>query len=203
MAGRASAQAALDTRRSILEETADLASVEGLDTISIGRLASALGMSKSGVIGQFGSKENLQLAVVEYVQQRFTELVWAPVAHHEPGLVRLRALCRSWVHYAVNPPYPGGCAMEQMIFDFDGRPGPVRDLLAGGTARWRKTLRREISTAIDAGDLPQDLDPDQAAFALKAIASGITPSHQMEAGAPIHTWALTAMNAVLGLPPQG
>lgn len=202
MAGRASAQAALDTRQSILEAAADLASVEGLDTISIGRLAAGLGMSKSGVIGQFGSKENLQLATVEYAQQRFVELVWAPVAHHEPGLVRLRALCRSWVDYAVNPPYPGGCAVEQMTFDFDGRPGPVHDLLAGGSARWRKTLRREIATAIDSGDLPQALDPDQAAFAIKAIASGITPSHQMEAGAPVHTWALTAMTAVLGLPPQ-
>lgn len=201
MAGRASAQAALETRQAILRAAAELTSVEGLDSISIGRLAETLGMSKSGVIGQFGSKENLQLATVELVFDIFVERVWEPVQHLEPGLPRLLGICRSWVEYAANPPYSGGCAVEQMTYDFDGRPGAVHDRLAEGTGRWRKTLVREIRTAVERGELPASTDPEQAAFGLKAIAAGITPSRTMDGDAPIRQWALTAMRAVLGLPP--
>lgn len=202
VAGRASAQAALETRRSIVRAAADLTSVEGLESVSIGRLASILEMSKSGVIGQFGSKENLQLATVELVFAVFVERVWEPVRHLEPGLPRLLGVCRSWVTYAADPPYPGGCPVDQMTYDVDGRTGAVHDRLAEGRAQWRRTLVREVRRAVEAGDLPPSTDPEQVVFALRAIVSGITPSRALDGDAPLEQWALTAIRAVLGLPPQ-
>lgn len=96
MAGRRSDSDARETRRLVLRRAADIASVEGLGGVTIGRLATDLGMSKAGVIGQFGSKEALQLATIDLAAGMFREAVWAPVEEEAPGLPRLLAICRSW-----------------------------------------------------------------------------------------------------------
>ncbi|MGN9794974.1 TetR/AcrR family transcriptional regulator [Streptomyces sp. OZ13] len=200
MAGRASAQAALETRRSVLRAAAELASVEGLDSVTIGRLADRLGMSKAGVIGQFRSKEKLQLETVDLVLEDVRTRVWQPVRHLDAGLPRLLALCASWVRYAADPGYSGGCLLTQVTYDYDGRTGAVHDRIAEGRARWRETLRRDIDAAVAVGDLPPGTDAPQVVYGLESLAAGITPARLLHGDDRTEDWALRGMHAILGVP---
>ncbi len=199
MAGRASAQAALETRTAVLRAAADLASVEGLESVTIGRLADLLEMSKSGVIGQFRSKERLQLATIELVLADFRARIWEPVRDLEPGLPRLTATLRRWVDYTADPGYPGGCFITQATFDFDSRSGPVHDVLAQSRADWRRVLRRDVEAAVAAGDLAPDTDTAQVVFGLESLAAGVTPATRLHGDPDAATWALRGMYALLGL----
>ena len=201
MAGRASAQAALQTRERVLRAAADLASVEGLDSVTIGRLADALEMSKSGVIGQFQSKERLQLETVERLFADFRTRVWDSVRRFEPGLPRLLAACSAWVEYAADPGYSGGCLMSQVTFDYDSRTGAVHDRLTEGRAWWRERLGADLATAIAAGDLPESTDVDMVLFSFDAITAFITPARLLHGdGRQAGERALRAMRKLLGLP---
>jgi AcrR family transcriptional regulator len=201
MPGRRSAADARDTRETILRHAAEVASVDGLEGLTIGRLAGELEMSKAGVFGHFGTKEDLQLATLEVGADIFRQRVWEPAAHFEPGLPRLLAICESWVRYVAEPSLPGGCLIAAVSFEFDGREGRVHDAIAKWTARWRKTLIADIETAIAAGDLPKHIDPEQAAWSLEALTSGMNPASQLH-GDQTAEWSLRAMRAVLGLPPR-
>lgn len=174
--------------------------MEGLDSVTIGRLADVLGMSKAGVIGQFRSKEKLQLETVELVMDGFRARVWQPVRHLDAGLPRLLAVCVSWVRYAADPGYPGGCLLTQVTYDYDGRSGAVHDRIAEGRARWRDTLRRDIDTAVAAGDLPPGTDTAQVVYGLESLAAGITPARLLHGDGQAGRWALIGMRAILGLP---
>ena len=136
--------------------------MEGLEGLTIGRLAGDLDMSKAGLIGHFGSKERLQLAALESANERFRREVWEPVKDQEPGLGRLRALCDAWVAYLEKPVFPG-LLFAAAATEFDDRSGPVREQLASGARRWRRRLERDARAAVDAGDLPPDTDPAQLA----------------------------------------
>jgi AcrR family transcriptional regulator len=199
MAGRRSDAEARDTRAAILRRAADIASVEGLEGITIGRLAGELGMSKAGVIGHFGSKEALQLATLELAAEIFRQRVWAPVEHQPAGLPRLLAICESWTRYAKRPPFTGGCFIAAASFEFDGRSGRVHDALAKVVKRWRKTLTAEVETAVRAGELPAETDPEQVAFSLEALAAGANPARQLQGNRHAADWSLRAMHAVLGV----
>jgi AcrR family transcriptional regulator len=199
--GRRSVADARDTRERILRRAADIASVEGLEGLTIGRLAGELGMSKSGVIGQFGSKEELQLATLGFAAGIFRARVWEPVRDMEPGLTRLLGVCDAWTAYAREPGFPGGCFIAAASFEFDGREGRVHDELATVVRRWRQTLAADIATAVEAGDLPAEVDPQQAAFGLEALAAGAHPARQLQGDADAASWSLRAMHAVLGLAP--
>src|SRR5919202_2851528 len=144
MPGRRSALDALQTRGAILRRAADVASAEGLEGLTIGRLAGELGMSKSGVVGQFGSKEELQLATLEHAADVFRERVWEPVRHIEPGLPRLLAICESWTRYADGPAFSGGCFIAAASFEWDGRDGAVHDAPAEVTGRWGRQLLSDV-----------------------------------------------------------
>ncbi|MFB7938769.1 TetR/AcrR family transcriptional regulator [Streptomyces sp. NPDC056049] len=199
MAGRASAQAALETRRSVLGAAAEIASMEGLDSVTIGRLADVLGMSKAGVIGQFRTKEKLQLETVELVVEAFSARVWRPVRHLDAGLPRLLAVCESWVRYAADPGYPGGCLLTQVTYDYDGRSGAVHDRIAEGRARWRDILRRDIDAAVAAGDLPPATDASQVVYGLESLAGGVTPARLLHGDGRAGEWALAGMRSILGI----
>ncbi|MCX5414924.1 TetR/AcrR family transcriptional regulator [Streptomyces sp. NBC_00059] len=199
MAGRASAQAALETRRSVLRAAAELASLEGLDSITIGRLADRLGMSKAGVIGQFRSKENLQLETVDLVVEDFRTRVRQPVRHLDAGLPRLLAACAAWVRYAADPGYSGGCLLTQVTYDYDARTGLVHDRITEGRARWRDALRHDIDAAVAAGDLPPGTDVPQVVYGLESLAGGITPARLLHGDDGAEKWALRGMHAILGL----
>lgn len=143
MPGRRSDADARDTRAAILRRAAAIGSVDGLEQVTIGRLAADLAMSKAGVIGHFGSKEELQLATVAMASDVFRTAVWEPVASVATGLPRLLAICTSWTSYADDPPFPGGCFLNTASMEFAGQDGPVHDALstrsACGTSRWCTT----------------------------------------------------------------
>jgi AcrR family transcriptional regulator len=199
MAGRRSVAEARDTRATILRRAADIGSIDGLEGLTIGRLASELGMSKAGVIGHFGSKEELQLATLDLANDIFRQQVWEPVEHLPAGLPRLLGICEAWTEYAHRPPFPGGCFIAAVSFEFDGRSGRVHDALAKAVRQWRKTLINEIRTAVEAGDLPPGTDPEQAAFSLEALAAGCSPARQLQGDTVAAEWSLRAMHAVLGV----
>jgi len=198
--GRGSVLQARDTREAILRRAADVASVEGLEGLTIGRLAADLEMSKAGVIGHFGTKEELQLATLDYAASVFRENVWVPAEDLQPGLPRLLAILDAWTRAAEAPSFPGGCFIAAASFEWDGREGRVHDALATVTGRWRRTLVAEIEIAVAAGDLPVDTDAEQVAFALEALASGTNPARQLQGDTMVAAWSLRAMRAVLGLP---
>src|SRR5688500_9661779 len=125
------------SRRVVLANAVDLASLEGLDGLSIGRLASAAAVSKSGVATLFGTKERLQLATVEAAAQRFRETVLEPARLAAPrGLRRIVALLDAWIAYSRDRVFPGGCFFAAAVADFDSKPGPVRDAIARAYESW-------------------------------------------------------------------
>jgi AcrR family transcriptional regulator len=193
---------ALDTRRKILSVAADMASVEGLEGLTVGRLAAALDMSKAGVIGHFGSKLELQLATLDHAAEVFRNEVWSPAAPLSAGLPRLVAICGSWMEYAGRPAFPGGCFLAAASFEFDSRPGPVRDALITYLRRWHHTLVREITVAVAAGDLPARTDAEQLAVTLEAIAARVTPTRELYGDTQAAAHAGELMLAMLGVDPE-
>src|SRR5207237_8228651 len=128
------------TRRQILDAAVDIASVEGLEGLSIGALASKLRMSKSGLFAAFGSKEELQVAAVDHAASIFVEQVVRRGLAAPRGLPRLRALCDAWLDYARRQVFRGGCFFAAASSEFDGRPGPVRERLKGHRQDWMNLL---------------------------------------------------------------
>src|SRR5215510_14408030 len=160
------------TRDSILRVAVNIASVEGLEGLTIGRLADKLKMSKSGLFAHFGSREELQLATVDMAREIFVESVIRPAFAAPEGAPRLWALCDSWVRYVEHPVFPGGCFFTAASFEFDGRPGPVRDRIAVVLKEWLATLTRAVERAKEVGHLKSDLDAPQFAFEIKSLATG-------------------------------
>jgi AcrR family transcriptional regulator len=199
VAGRRSAQQARDSREAILERATHIASVEGLEGITIGRLASDVGMSKAGVLGHFGSKEELQLEVLDRAAEIFRESVWRPAEHAKPGLERLLAICDAWVEYARNPPFEGGCFIAAASFEYDSRDGRVHDDLRRVVGRWRKVLVAEVETAIEASEMPAGTDAEQVAFTLEALAAAINPARYLQGDGDATAQCLRAMHQALGV----
>src|SRR6267142_93400 len=138
------------TKAAILDEALQISSRLGLEGLTIGSLAEATGMSKSGLFAHFGSREDLQLAVLEHAAQRYGELVFVPVLKIERGLPRLRALFERWLDWTLASGLPGGCIMISAANEYDDRPGPIRD-------------------AVEEGHLKRDTDPEQIAFEMLGI----------------------------------
>ncbi len=180
-------------REAILQRAVDVASEEGLEGLTIGRLASELEMSKSGLFGHFGSKEELQLATVAAAADRFVEAVVSPVVEVEPGMRRLRALCDAYVDYLAGSVFPGGCFWAQSASEFDARPGPVRDAIREGVGAWLRGLEAE---AREAGYE----DPAQLAFELHSIAQGANTYFQLFDDRDAFDRARAAIDRVLEKP---
>jgi AcrR family transcriptional regulator len=160
------------TRQSILERAVDLASLEGLEGLTIGRLADDLNMSKSGLFAHFGSKEELQLATVDQASQRYIREIFTPALAHPRGFPRLMAICESWLSYIRRGVFPGGCFFAAASFEFDSRPGPVQDRVRQLMDDWIGALEKAIRMARDEGHLREDVDPSQLAFELNALFFG-------------------------------
>jgi AcrR family transcriptional regulator len=167
------------TRQSILERAVDVASAEGLEGLTIGRLASALSLSKSGLFAHFGSKEDLQLATVEAAREVFIREVIRPTFEAARGLPRLWKLCDTWLAYVRGGVFRGGCFFAAAAAEFDSRPGPVRDRIAAIMKEWMETLRRAVVEAQDAGQLDPGLDPAQLAFEFNALELGANWAFQL------------------------
>jgi AcrR family transcriptional regulator len=157
------------TRQAILATAADLATVDGLDGLSIGRLATELAMSKSGLFAHFGSKQDLQLATIEEARQRYVREVIEPALAAAAGIRRLHALCEAFVSYLQRRVFPGGCFFASAMAEFDAKAaGPVRDRIAECQAQWMNTLERSARDAQAAAELHGSADPQQLAFELEA-----------------------------------
>jgi AcrR family transcriptional regulator len=189
------------TRADLLERGLAIASVDGLERLTIGRLASEAGMSKSGVLGQFGSKENLQLAVVDTAAAVFArEVTWPVVRCAPPGMPRLLALCAAWVSYLERGVFPGGCFFTAVASEFDDRGGPVRDAVAALNDMWQRGLRRHVLRAIDEGDLPPGTDADQVVFELTGQMLALNHALQLYGDQTAAERTHRAMSRLLGRP---
>jgi AcrR family transcriptional regulator len=146
----------------------DIASAEGLEGLSIGRLATELNMSKTGIFAHFGSKEQLQLATVDAAKQVFLEQVVQPSLTQSRGVPRLRAMLENWIGYVERIVFRGGCFFAAASAEFDSRPGAVRDEIASLTKAWLIALQEEIAFARSAKQVKAAVDPVQVAFELHA-----------------------------------
>lgn len=154
------------TREAILERAFEIARFAGVEGLSIGPLAQAVGMSKSGVFAHFGSREELQRAVIVEAATRFGEAVFIPALAEPRGLPRLRAIMHNWFEWIRGN--TGGCVLLGSVTEYDDRPGPLHDQVLDNERRWRGILRRAVELAIQAGHLRPG-DVDQYAFELYAI----------------------------------
>jgi AcrR family transcriptional regulator len=160
------------TRDSILRTAVDLASVEGLQGLTIGRLAQELKMSKSGLFAHFGSKQDLQLATVEMAGDIFKEWVLRPALARPPGMPRLWELLDRWLSHVEDKVFAGGCFFTAASFEFDSRPGPVRTAIVQAMRQWLSTLTRAIEQAQKAGHLNPNLDSARFALEIYSMAVG-------------------------------
>ncbi|HXD32329.1 MAG TPA: TetR/AcrR family transcriptional regulator [Pyrinomonadaceae bacterium] len=167
------------TKTAILETAVHISSAEGLEGLTIGRLASALSMSKSGLFAHFGSKEELQVATVEAARFIFIREVIKPAFEANPGVSRLWKLCDMWLGYVESEVFRGGCFFAAAASEFDGRPGPVRDRIADIMKEWLAVLRDAVKQAQSAGHLRRASDPTQIAFEINSLELGANWAFQL------------------------
>jgi AcrR family transcriptional regulator len=167
-AHRGAAHKGQQTRAAILEAALSLASQMGIEGLSIGALAEVTGMSKSGVFAHFGSREELQISVIREYHERFEAEVFYPALTQPRGLPRLRTLIKNWVS-KVATEIESGCIYISGAVEFDDRPGPVRDALAGMVLLWHGALDRSIRQAIEMGQLRPDTDSMQLLFEIHGL----------------------------------
>ena len=159
------------TRETILDHAYELARCDGLEGLSIGNLASHVGMSKSGVFAHFGSREDLQLAVLDTGRQRFMTRVLLPALKHPRGLPRLRAIVANWFEWGRQ--HQSGCVLLSAASEYDGRDGALHDGVVRQQADWRDELQKAIGQAIQEGHLRPDTDAAQLAFEIYALMLGL------------------------------
>ena len=185
------------TRAAILDEALKIVSKAGLDGLTIGTLAEATGLSKSGLFAHFGSREELLLAVLAHGQVEFTEVVFNPAMEHPRGTPRLRAMFINWLDWTESAELPGGCPMIGGATEFDDKPGPVRDMLAGGQRTWIETLKRGVRQALEEGQMVADTDPEQIAFEMFGIALVVHHHRRLLGYQKARARALAAFDALI------
>ncbi len=186
------------TRAAILRKAADLASVEGLSGLTIGCLATALDMSKSGLFAHFGSKEGLQLATVEAAREVFEMRVLASADSEAPGLPRLQSLVEAWIRYLESGVFRGGCFFAAVSAEYDDRPGKVRNRIADLTEGWRGLLEEQADQALAREQIDADADPAQIAFELHAFLHEAARAFQLHGSADAFERARRATRRLLG-----
>jgi AcrR family transcriptional regulator len=185
------------TRAAILDAGFHIVSKTGLEGLTVGTLAEATGMSKSGLFAHFGSREELLLAVLDRGQQEFVKVVVNPALAKPRGLPRLKALFVEWLGWTESADLPGGCPMIGGAIEFDDQPGVVRDALATGQRAWIDTLTRATRQAIDQGQLAPDADPEQISFEMFGIALVVHHHRRLLGYDKARSRALAAFDALI------
>jgi AcrR family transcriptional regulator len=184
-----------DTKIMVLETGLDMASQLGLECVTIGNLAKATNMSKSGLFAHFQSKENLQIEILNYAAQVFSEGVIIPALKIKAGIPRIRALVDNWIQWTSE--LTGGCIFVSASADFSDRPGRVRDLLLNQQKEWIDCLKRIAQSAVSVGDFRKDIDDDQFAFDLYSLLLGFHLYFNLLDDAEIKKRQETALTRIL------
>lgn len=185
------------SRQAVMAVAVDLASVSGLDGLSIGGLATAVDRSKAGIAGLFGSKEELQLATVAAAAEIFQRTVIAPALTAPAGLTRLRALVDAWLDYSESRVFAGGCFFAAATAEYRSRPGAVRDAVAANMRDWIGFIAEAIRRAVATGELVATTDPEQLAFEIDALLDAANDSSLLFDSATPYARARTAIDAIL------
>jgi AcrR family transcriptional regulator len=157
------------TREAIVREAVSLATLDGLEGLSIGNLASALEMSKSGIYAHFGSKQELQLATVDEAKRVFETEVIEPALAAAPGRAQLVAVCDAFFDHLMRRTFPGGCFFAGAVLEMGTRPGPVKEAIAAFQGSFTGLIRGFVVTALEQHELSADEDPDELTFELNGI----------------------------------
>ena len=160
------------TKQAIVQAAVSMSTQFGLEGLSIGHLAERMHMSKSGVFAHFGSREELQLAVVREYYRRFEARVFQPALQEPRGLARLQKMINLWMQTSIQE-LSAGCIFISGAVEFDDRPGPVRDELVRSVQIWRAALKRAIEQAVEVGDLKTDCAPDAMLFQIYSYVQGL------------------------------
>ena len=167
------------TRHAILDVAAEHASEHGLESLSIGGLATATGMSKSGLFAHFGSKEELQLATVDHAAEIFVREVIAPARSAPRGIARIWALLDGFLEYVERKVFSGGCFFGTTSAEFKNRPGPVRDRIVERLGNWHSYLAHAVEQAQELGELDPAAAPRRIAFELNAFVQNAEADHEL------------------------
>jgi len=192
------------TLSAILDAAIAMAAHDGLESLTIGEVAKRLDMSKSGVFSRVGSREALQIAVLEEYDRRFLQDVFVPAMQEPRGLPRLDAIVRLWLERARNVEMVHGCIYSAGAFELDDREGPLRDKLLAGVLGWRSALKRTVVQAVDAGQLRADVDADQLVFELDGLFIALVREARFlrDPNAAARCWTAYQRLVRTALPPQ-
>jgi AcrR family transcriptional regulator len=157
------------TREAIVRKAVSLATLDGLEGLTIGHLADALDMSKSGLYAHFGSKQDLQLATVDEAGRIFRAEVIEPALVAAPGLGQLVAVCDAFFAHLIRRTFPGGCFFAGAVLEMGTRQGPVKDEITAFQGEFTALIRQFVVTALELHQLPDDEDPDALTFELNGI----------------------------------
>ncbi len=186
------------SRERALEAAIRLAAIEGLERLSLSRLAEAAGLSKSGLFGLFGSKEELQFAIIDKAREVFTHEVVMPALAAPEGAPRLRALCEGYLDHIAFREWPSGCFFASVASEVGGRPGPIRDRVAMEQKQWASLLMQSATRAAELGQLRPEDPPEQLAFELGAILTGADITYLLHRDPKILKRVRSALEARLG-----
>ena len=186
-----------DTRAKIVEIALRSASLDGIEGITLGKVASDVGMSKSGLFAHFDSKEELQVGVLNAAAQKFTEVVVSPAFKAPRGEPRLRSLFEHWLEWERNESLPGGCVFTHAAAELDDRPGPAHDTLVEWQRRWMETLTRAVQMSADAGHFRSDVDASLCAFQIYGIVLGYYHSARLLRDPNARSKALNAFDQLV------
>lgn len=187
----------LKSRKSVMEQAVNMASIEGLGGLSMGGLASRAALSKSGVAVLFGSKEQLQIATVEAAREVFIAAVVAPSLNAAPGLQRLRVLLDAWLSYSRDRVFVGGCFFAAASTELDSKSGPVREAVVKVVLEWRSLLASEIQAAADSGEL-LEVDVNQLVFETTAFLEAANARSLLSGSAESYAAAKRALVRIFG-----
>ena len=185
------------SRQAILQAAAQMASIRGLEGLSLGALAERLGVSKSGLFAHFGSKEELELATIEAAGQVFADDVMKPGLAAPPGIRRLVALSEAFLSHVERRVFPGGCFFAAAAAELDSREGPVRERIAAFQREWMGTLERLAAEARAAGELDRSADPKQIAFEVNAMLAAANATFLLQHDAAVFDRARSGLVGIL------
>lgn len=188
------------SRERVLESAVRLAAIEGLDRLSLSNLAKAAGLSKSGLFGLFGSKEALQMAIIDKAREVFTAEVVIPGLAAPEGAPRLRALCEGYLNHIALREWPSGCFFASVAAEVGGRPGPIRDRIAHDQKQWASLLKHSALRAEELDQLRPGDSAEQVAFELGTMLTGTDIAYLLHREPEVLHRVRAALTARLGDP---